>query len=1215
MELKRKIGFSAKKNHAILKICLFLLGIVTSISVKAQVMSLSVPDPIGAEVSTGAQNDIVFRVTKSATPFTLSPRVVSYEIDGTTANGEDYPLLAETVTLPLGGATTADIVVTITDDDLIELTETLTIRLLDGIGYTVDLLNSEADATITDNDVGTLIVDVTDANAAEEASNEGRFVVRLDKENATGSTVTVAYTLTGSATLGGGAADYTTTGQAIFTFPSGNATPVLARTLRIIPIDDALSETDETVILNLATPSSALFSIGTPATGEVVISDNDCAAGSDAPELNGDPSEFCDVASIDLDDFVDESPPAGATLRWSLLEAPTVVGDLLTNSTVSTANTYYAVYYSAAGACFSPASAAVVVTFADTPSIGTVNSGVFSCNTTDFGGTTTLDLDDTLSGSTPGGVWAYVSGPGAPVTPSANGGVNFNNRPEGNYVFSYTLSAPPCPQQSIEVTVPVSNCDPCIAGNAAPDLIPDVPTIFCDDIDVSLNDYTNTTPPAGTTLTWSTSSTLTNVNAHLNAAQVADPLPGTYFGFFWDATNACASPALQVQLTRNTTPAITNTVSDERCGTGPVTLSVTATGNPTYNWYTDLTGGTLAGTGANFTVNLSQTTIFYVEATENGCATSPRIPVTATVQPQPSAGTPTNASACSVPSNGISIIDLDDRLSGEDEGVWTVTEDPSGNLIILSGNLVNFEGRVDGNYEFTYTTTGAQAPCVNEAVSVTISVNDCDVDTDGDGLFDGPEAALGTDPNNPDSDEDGINDGDEVGPDQNNPLDEDGDGIIDALDSNIADTDSDGVVDQLDEANSNPCIPNNNSSLCDTDEDGIVDGEEIANGTDPNNACDPDPENENCDAEIDLEIAKEVDNEEATLGDTITFKITATNLSDIKVRGTRIGELLESGFEYVSHTASLGSYNPEIGEWEIFEILPLEAAILEITVTVLEGGSYSNTAELLESVPLDGNAANNVATIELNIERPEGINIVVEKLARITGANAGQEANPLVGQEVEFVITVTNKSVANEVSNIRVTDVLTNTAGIQFDLINSEADEGTLFDSDSGIWTIASSLLVDEEKQLVLTFLCSEPGTIINTATVTSSSPAESTAEDEDSSSSATVNIGERNQIDIGILYNQFSPNGDGVNDVLKINKIDFSTQPNSMVDLTYSIEIFNRYGHSVFTAQNKEEEEIWDGTWEGKQVPDGTYYYVLNVLISGEESAQIQKGWIQLIR
>ena len=51
-------------------------------------------------------------------------------------------------------------------------------------------------------------------------------------------------------------------------------------------------------------------------------------------------------------------------------------------------------------------------------------------------------------------------------------------------------------------------------------------------------------------------------------------------------------------------------------------------------------------------------------------------------------------------------------------------------------------------------------------------------DTDGDGLNDGDETETGSDPSNPDSDGDGINDGDEVdnGTDPNNE-DSDGDGI------------------------------------------------------------------------------------------------------------------------------------------------------------------------------------------------------------------------------------------------------------------------------------------------------------------------------------------------------------------------------------------------------------------------------------------------------
>ncbi len=204
---------------------------------------------------------------------------------------------------------------------------------------------------------------------------------------------------------------------------------------------------------------------------------------------------------------------------------------------------------------------------------------------------------------------------------------------------------------------------------------------------------------------------------------------------------------------------------------------------------------------------------------------------------------------------------------------------------------------------------GAQAPCTNVSSVVTISVNDCDVDTDGDGLFDGPEATLGTDPNNRDSDEDGIEDGVEVGPDFLNPLDEDSDGIIDALDSNILDQDMDGVVDQLDPANNNPCIPDNTNGLCDTDGDGITDGEEIANGSDPLDACSPNLTPDCAPDPIDLEITKEVDNENAAPGTEVVFRVTVNNLSDSRVLGILIGDLLESGFEFVSATASLGNYD------------------------------------------------------------------------------------------------------------------------------------------------------------------------------------------------------------------------------------------------------------------------------------------------------------------
>ena len=533
----------------------------------------------------------------------------------------------------------------------------------------------------------------------------------------------------------------------------------------------------------------------------------------------------------------------------------------------------------------------------------------------------------------------------------------------------------------------IVNDDNCDAGTTAPVINGGVPTVFCDVITTSLGEYSSSTPPSGSALTWSRDSNPLNVAAHLSPAEVSATitLEGSYYVFFYDAAKSCASPVSTISIVLNTTPTLTGVTANpvELCGSGSVTLSATGTGNPTFNWYSSPDNDVPIGTGATLVRNLLAPTssgppityTFYVEATLNNCP-SARQSVSVVVAYQPSAGTPTNASSCSVAANGPTTIDLDDRLAGEDAGSWAITTDPSGSLALGAGNLVDFVGRPDGNYVFTFTTAGAQAPCTNVSSVVTISVNDCDEDTDGDGLFDGPEATLGTDPNDRDSDEDGIEDGVEVGPDFLNPLDEDSDGIIDALDSNILDQDMDGVVDQLDPANTNPCIPDNTNGLCDTDGDGITDGEEIANGSDPFDACDPNLTPDCAPEPIDLEITKVVDNENAAPGTEVVFRVTVNNLSDSKVLGILIGDILESGFEFVSASASLGNYDQTTGEWDIFELGPLLSATLDIRANVIEGGMYSNTADLLDSFPDDFNPATIWIQSTLSIDLPEGIDLV-----------------------------------------------------------------------------------------------------------------------------------------------------------------------------------------------------------------------------------------------
>jgi gliding motility-associated-like protein len=69
------------------------------------------------------------------------------------------------------------------------------------------------------------------------------------------------------------------------------------------------------------------------------------------------------------------------------------------------------------------------------------------------------------------------------------------------------------------------------------------------------------------------------------------------------------------------------------------------------------------------------------------------------------------------------------------------------------------------------------------------------------------------------------------------------------------------------------------------------------------------------------------------------------------------------------------------------------------------------------------------------------------------------------------------------------------------------------------------------------------------------------------------------------ILPQIITPNGDGLNDVLKIPGI-LRLQPNH-------ITIINRWGAVVYDAENYQ--NTWGGTGDSGELPDGTYYYVVD--------------------
>ncbi|WP_405399331.1 Calx-beta domain-containing protein [Maribacter sp. Asnod2-G09] len=1095
-------------------------------------------------------NDIIFEVTVVSTTatanenpvsngvFTISldennttgaPVVVNYSIAGTATSGSDFTALSGTVSIPNNASSGVVNVVPI-NDTAIEDNESVILTVAAGTGYTIGSPNN-ATVFIVSDDTNVAQITASDGTAAESngAVSPGEFTVSLSVPNNTGSPIIVNYAVSGTAVNG---TDYTAISTNAVSIPNGQQDAEID----ILPINDAIQEGAETVILTLATGTGYILGSGPTRTATVQIDDNDQATLTISNE------------SLNEDDA------AGQMIFDVVLDLAVVNGTTVTYS------------------------------FADDTATG--------------GGTDYTSTNGSL-------IFTGTANETKTITVPINNDAVLEN----TEIFTVQLGLPTNNVQRAgggTATGTIQDDDNCVA---APTLDTSVSNIYCvetagDAFSANLFDFTSSAAPAGTVLTWSRVSNPLNTNSHLTVAEAQDvDLPASYYGFFYDAANDCASGTIEVQIVRNVLPQLVTINDNERCGPGTLLLSVVPTAGASINWYDAIDAVTPIAMGETYTTpSLNATATYYVEATENECTTE-RQPVIARIGSQATTGTATNGSICNVAVNGLTTIDLDTRLNGADPGVWVFVSGPQNDVTISSTNVVEFEDFASGAYIFRFTTTNSTAPCENPTVDVTINVSDCETDDDNDGLLGGQEVVLGTDSNDADTDGDGIEDGVEVGDDIDNPLDEDGDGIIDALDSNTADADNDGVNDQQDPANNNPCIPNRFNGNCDTDGDGISDLDEQTNGSDPDDPCDP-VATPNCDEPIDLEVLKSVDNVDALIGDTIIFKILLTNLSDRTARAIVVGDLLELGFDFVSADAPEGTdYDEVSGNWNIPELAAGISLELSITVIVAEQGPYMNTAILLESIPTDNNPENDEATVELSTEAPEGVDLKIEKEARPDKA--------LVGGEVEFIIRVTNISESDVVTDIIVNDLIAIENGFEF--VSAESDFGGTYDEASGNWNIPS---LNREEMATLRIIARVPamGTYTNTANIVRSTPRDGNTENNEAT--VEVEVIQKSPADPGFLFNQFSPNGNNQNEVLRINRTltDPDTGAQVEVDLQYKIKIYDRYGNLVFETEKVNDGDVWDGTYEGKESPKGTYFYIMNYSVNNQP-AILDKGWIQLIR
>jgi gliding motility-associated-like protein len=80
----------------------------------------------------------------------------------------------------------------------------------------------------------------------------------------------------------------------------------------------------------------------------------------------------------------------------------------------------------------------------------------------------------------------------------------------------------------------------------------------------------------------------------------------------------------------------------------------------------------------------------------------------------------------------------------------------------------------------------------------------------------------------------------------------------------------------------------------------------------------------------------------------------------------------------------------------------------------------------------------------------------------------------------------------------------------------------------------------------------------------------------------------------------------DNLNDLFIINCIE---------EVKNTVEIYNRQGQLVYSAENYNNGSVvWDGTSGGAELPEGTYFYIINYTNSEGEKLQ-EKGYVSIVR
>ncbi|OXB06826.1 Ig-like domain-containing protein [Flavobacterium pectinovorum] len=220
------------------------------------------------------------------------------------------------------------------------------------------------------------------------------------------------------------------------------------------------------------------------------------------------------------------------------------------------------------------------------------------------------------------------------------------------------------------------------------------------------------------------------------------------------------------------------------------------------------------------------------------------------------------------------------------------------------------------------------------------------------------------------------------------------------------------------------------------------------------------------------------------------------------------------------------------------------------------------------------------------------LNVTVATCSDLTITNTVSNPTPNFGEEIVFTITVNNVGEGTIINTI-VSDLIPS----GYELVSTSTSSG-VYDPLTGLWTIPT-LNAGESETLEIRVIVMPNGEYTNVSTIEISTPLD--VDPTNNTASAFV------EPVCLTVYNEFTPNSDGANDLFRIDCIE--SYPNN------ELKVYNRYGALVYSKKRYEND--WDGTANvsgvinrGDMLPTGTYFYVIDM-----GDGKVKKGWLSIMR